>query len=101
MTLHTNNGASPDATAHESSGHVSPVYPVPPFSVAECDGESARCARKRRARDAIFAAHGTLKAEYLASLLGHASKSFAQRCLSYAHRSEFSAAHLARLGVAL
>lgn len=60
---------------------------------------AARISRKRSVADAVLVTHGTLKRSYLAAVLG-VSESYVKRCLSDAHRDEFSQVHLARLGLA-
>jgi hypothetical protein len=101
MLVHEQNGVSPTTAEHAAPGYVAPSQPATLLILRERpDVVAARIARKRRVREALFAVHGTLKREFLASLLGHASTRHVVKCLSDAHRDELSELHCLKLGIA-
>ena len=100
MNSHTAQHSHDRPSSHAAPGYVTPSQPASLLILRERpDVVAARIARKRWVRDALFAVHGTLKREFLASLLGHASHRYVVKCLADGHPDEFSEAHLVRLGV--
>lgn len=101
MLVHAEHRESVSPSSHAAPGYVAPVSSVRPFILRERpDVVAARLSRKRWVRESLFAVHGTLKREYLASLLGHASHRYVVKCLSDAHPDELSEVHCLKLGIA-
>lgn len=91
---------------HSTSSHNGSAIHVAPSQAANLrilrerpDVVAARISRKRAVRAAVLAAHGSVKVDFVASLLPDVGRSYVARCLSEGERAEFSEAHMARLGV--
>ncbi len=96
---HTDQHCDALGRAHGEVRNPPGVASIHPFILTQrpC-ATSERIARKRCVREAL-AASGCTKQDWIASVLG-VSRQYVARCLSDRERDEFSAVHLAKLGIA-